>query len=97
MSDEPVVKVARVRDPSYTMPTYLDPESHDIDLMLNPESVTAAKFLRLCVIRVSPTSQSLPMVAKFLGVRLNATSPFVGLQLVECIVFIRMPVSLSVR
>ena len=66
------------------MPTYLDPESHDIDLMLNPESVTAAKILRLLRYPgVTDVTEFADGRVKLLGVRLNATSPFVGLQLVE--------------
>ena len=84
MSQASVVKVARVRDPSYTDDQFLADDTYGIDLMLNPEQVTADRIASLLRYPgITDVSDFADGKVKLIGIRISPTSPFSGLRLME--------------
>ena len=78
------IRIARVRDPSFSDTTLLDENPYGLDLMINPEHATAERILALLhypdVTEISEFAEGL---VRLIGLRVSALSPLSGVRLIE--------------
>ncbi len=84
LGKEKIIKIARVRDPSYLDPRIFDSERVSIDLAINPERVTADQLLEL--LPYPGTTEMIHFAdghVRIVGLRIKPTNPLAGLRLVD--------------
>ncbi len=79
-----IIKIARVRAPSYQDPRIFEDPRVSIDLAINPERVSATKILAL--LRLPAATEVLEFAGgrvQVIGLRVGPTSPLAGMRLID--------------
>ena len=84
LGDSELIRIARVREPSYSHPDILDADPYGLNLIINPEQETAHRISAL--LRYPNVTEMLEFAegrVHLVGVRVTSISPLAGIRLLE--------------